>query len=173
MFNLAVTGHRPKKIGKDCYNVNSDLSKRWIAFFKKYIKELKITPMSCTSGMALGIDTLFAIAVLQLQNEGYNIQLICAIPCNNHDCKWQAFSKTIYKEILLRANKIVNVTNKNYTNTCMQKRNEYMVDNASQLLAIWDGSHSGTGNCVQYANKIGIDVDIVNPSIMNKKREVK
>lgn len=37
----------------------------------------------------------------------------------------------------------------------MQKRNEYMVDLADIVIAVWDGSASGTGNCVRYAERCG------------------
>lgn len=38
--------------------------------------------------MTLGVDTVFALAVLELKEEGYNINLHCAIPYKNHSCKW-------------------------------------------------------------------------------------
>jgi len=37
----------------------------------------------------------------------------------------------------------------------MQTRNIWMVDNCDLVLALWDGSDGGTGNCIKYANKIG------------------
>ena len=37
----------------------------------------------------------------------------------------------------------------------MQKRNEYMVDLADIVIAVWDGSASGTGNCVRYTERCG------------------
>jgi uncharacterized phage-like protein YoqJ len=36
----------------------------------------------------------------------------------------------------------------------MQVRNEWMVDHCNDLLAVWDGSDGGTGNCVRYAQRI-------------------
>jgi uncharacterized phage-like protein YoqJ len=35
----------------------------------------------------------------------------------------------------------------------MQKRNEYIVDNSSLLLSLWDGTSGGTKNCLDYAKK--------------------
>ena len=35
----------------------------------------------------------------------------------------------------------------------MQARNEWMVDQATRLAALWDGSSGGTGNCFQSAGR--------------------
>ena len=35
----------------------------------------------------------------------------------------------------------------------MQLRNQYMVDQADYIVAAWDGTKGGTGNCVDYAVK--------------------
>ena len=170
-YSLAVTGHRPNKISNDLYDVNSTLSKKYISFFKDYITKLSSDKMghtiTCISGMALGVDTLFAIAVLQLQNDGNSdVKLLCAIPCSNHSSKWQSSSVKIYNAILERANKIVNVSDEPYTNFCMQDRNKFMVDHCTKLLAIWDGTSGGTGNCVKYAKSVDKTIDIFHPNII-------
>ena len=40
----------------------------------------------------------------------------------------------------------------------MQARNEWMTDNCDLLLTLYDGSASGTGNCIRYADETGRDV---------------
>ena len=40
----------------------------------------------------------------------------------------------------------------------MQKRNEYMVDLADKVIAVWNGSTGGTYNCVKYAEKCGKEI---------------
>ena len=45
----------------------------------------------------------------------------------------------------------------------MQKRNEYMVDLADVVIAVWDGSNSGTGNCIKYAQKCGKEIIQITP----------
>ena len=45
----------------------------------------------------------------------------------------------------------------------MKKRNRYMVDQADVLLAVWDGTPSGTGSTVQYAKTQGKAVWILAP----------
>jgi uncharacterized phage-like protein YoqJ len=40
-----------------------------------------------------------------------------------------------------------------FTSYAMQIRNEWMVDHCDLLVALWDGSPGGTGNCIRYAKR--------------------
>ena len=42
-----------------------------------------------------------------------------------------------------------------------QKRNEWMVDHSSLVLAFYNGEPGGTANTIQYARKHGVDVYII------------
>ena len=46
----------------------------------------------------------------------------------------------------------------------MQRRNEYMVDKADTLIAVWNGTSGGTANCVKYAKKKGVDIVRLDPN---------
>lgn len=69
----------------------------------------------------------------------------------------------LYNYILSRADYIKYVSENNYTQNCMQKRNEAMVDSCNIVLAVWDGSSGGTCNCVNYARKRNKNIYIINP----------
>ena len=58
-----------------------------------------------------------------------------------------------------------------YTPGCMEKRNQYMVDHAYYILAVWNGRPSGTGNTVRYAQKKGKFVIVIDPVSLDVKRE--
>ena len=45
-----------------------------------------------------------------------------------------------------------------YVPGCMQRRNRYLVDHASLLIAAYDGSSGGTRNTIQYAISRGLDI---------------
>ncbi|PAD70641.1 hypothetical protein CHH83_02225 [Bacillus sp. 7586-K] len=45
----------------------------------------------------------------------------------------------------------------------MQKRNEWMVDNSDYVIAVWDGTKGGTGNCVKYAQKQNKYITTIKP----------
>lgn len=136
--------------GYDIYN------KQWIELKKEFKNVLvKNDCDEAITGMALGVDTVFALAVLELKEEGYDIKLHCAIPCRNHACKWIKESIELYNYILSKSDIVKLVSDAEYKPCLMQKRNEYMVDLADKVIAVWDGSKSGTGNCVRYAEKCG------------------
>ena len=45
-----------------------------------------------------------------------------------------------------------------YYKACYQKRNEWMVDRSSLVIAVWNGQPSGTKNTIDYANRKGTNV---------------
>lgn len=67
-----------------------------------------------------------------------------------------------YYEIVSRCDKET-LVQKNYTYDCMQKRNEYMIDNSDFVIAVWDGRPSGTGNTVRYAESKDKNIIRINP----------
>lgn len=166
-MKICVTGHRPNKLyGYDLNNPN------WILLKDKF--KILLIENNCDeaiTGMALGVDFIFALAVLELKCEGYHIKLHCAIPCRNHSSKWPNESVQLYKKILSQADIVKVVSDEEYQPWLMQKRNEYMVDLADKIIAVWDGSKSGTANCVKYAEKCHKDIIRITPEmeIYNKK----
>lgn len=170
-MKIAITGHRPNKLGND-YNLTSPLiinisielnriidnykSRYWInPTTNDYARDLTLI-----SGMALGIDTLWA--KLAHQNE---LPLIAAIPCLNQNKMWKQLSKDLYKGLLehpLTTQHLV--TNTEYNHNCMQLRNEWMVNNCDVLIAVWDRTPGGTGNCVNYAVNQGKTIIFIDPN---------
>ena len=158
-FKIAVTGHRPRSITEfDIFN------ERWGHI--KDVFESILLHYECTeaiTGMALGTDQVFALAVLELKNEGHDILLHCALPYIAQDAVWIEESRKLYHDILSKADIVKTVSNETYHPWVMQKRNEYMVDRANLLLALWDGSPGGTANRVKYAEKKNIKTIIMTP----------
>ena len=117
------------------------------------------------SGMALGVDTLFALSVLELKKEGYDIKLHCAVPCFNQDRLWPKYSQEQYHDILDKADIVKIVTESEYDQFVMNIQNYYMVDNSDKVLAVWDGTPGGTRNCVEYAKEKGKEIYRIYPKI--------
>lgn len=159
---ISVTGHRPDRLWG--YNLSHPKYKELSLLMYKFLEENNVT--HCISGMALGVDTVFAITSIKYRNNNLDKKIIveCAIPCRNHTSKWQQEAKLRYLGMLEEADIITKVSNLPYQPWLMQKRNEYMVDKCNKLLAIWNGSKGGTGNCVNYAKKINKDIFIINPN---------
>ena len=118
-MRICVTGHRPKLLYG--YDLNNG---KWQAL-KDKLKELLLEE-NCTeaiTGMALGTDQIFALAVLELKESGKDIKLTCAIPCKAQDSKWKPESRKLYHEILSKADSVVQVSELEYEPRLMQQRN--------------------------------------------------
>lgn len=157
---IGLTGHRPHKL----YGYNLE-TKRYYNL-KDRIKEILIENQceEAITGMALGADIILAYAVLELKLEGYDIKLHCAIPCRNHSCKWNTHDQKVYDKILQIADKVTLVTDEEYRPALMQIRNEFIVDTCDKLIAVWNGSKGGTGNCVNYARRKNKEIIQLEPS---------
>lgn len=158
-MKICVTGHRPNRLYG--YDLNDQRWQKLKSQFKEILKEKRCD--EAISGMALGVDTIFALAVLELKDEGYDIKLHCAIPCKNQSCKWGKESVNLYRFILSKADVVKLVSDEEYKPYLMQRRNEYMVQRSDCVIAVWDGSKSGTGNCVRYAEEQGREIVRIEP----------
>ena len=158
-MTICVTGHRPNRLYG--YDLNDQRWQKLKSQFKEILKEKRCD--EAISGMALGVDTIFALAVLELKDEGYDIKLHCAIPCKNQSCKWGKESVNLYRFILSKADVVKLVSDEEYKPYLMQRRNEYMVQRSDCVIAVWDGSKSGTGNCVRYAEEQGREIVRIEP----------
>ena len=145
---LAATGHRPNKLGG--YGEHVDAALRTMARHELMARE----PRGVVSGMALGWDMAWAEAALTL-----SIPVCAAIPTAGQESVWPASSQERYRSILAQCAKIVIVSEGGYAAWKMQKRNEWIADKATRIVALWNGSPGGTANCIAYASKIGRPVD--------------
>ena len=55
------------------------------------------------------------------------------------------------------------MSDEEYKPWLMQKRNEYMVNLSDKIIAVWNGSKSGTQNCIKYATKLGKEIIRIEP----------
>ena len=118
------------------------------------------------TGMALGIDMWAARIVFKLKETYPHIKVIAAVPCDKQYNKWPEKSQQEWKAVIQRCDDVHYVSNDTYTHWCMQKRNEWMVDNADYVIAVWDGTKGGTANCVNYAVKEGKQTTQLHPKTL-------
>lgn len=159
-MTICFTGHRPNKLKG--YDPKDNKELLWVlhVLVESFIKDGYTTFIT---GMALGVDMWAARVVLRLKRTYPNIKLLAAVPCLKHSCKWPRSSQKEYEEILSQVNEVFLVTKSEYTPQCMQTRNEFMVDNSDLVIAVWDGTPGGTGNCVRYAEQQGLEIFTINP----------
>ncbi|MCM1365203.1 MAG: SLOG family protein [Faecalibacterium sp.] len=109
------------------------------------------------AGGALGFDTLAAQTVLDLMGKHPQIKLILVLPCISQADRWNINDKQMYESIKKRADKIV-YTSKEYTNGCMHKRNQHLIDNSSVCICYLTKAVGGTAYTVNYAEMNGLNV---------------
>lgn len=112
--------------------------------------------------MAMGMDMLASEVVLKLKKKNSNIKLECAKPCANQTEKWTDSYKKRYKKILSNADKVKMLSDKNYFDGCMQRRNKYMVDNSSLIIALYNGTSGGTKQTMDYSKKQRLETVEIN-----------
>jgi len=158
--SMAFTGHRPQKLGG--YG-DSPTKTRIKAAVQAAISKFSLANpgASFISGMALGLDQWAAEIVLEL-----GLPLIAAVPCKGQERMWPHPSKQTYRDLIARATEVV-VLAEHYSPVVMQIRNRWMVDRATDVLAVWDGSSGGTENCVRYALTAshGPNIIIIDPVV--------
>lgn len=160
-YTCCFTGHRPNKLPWG-YN---EKGIRFFLFKYKLRKTIETAIKNgykhFISGMALGSDMLCAEIVLDLKKKHPNLMLECAIPCINQTEKWLIYTIERYNTIISKADKVTYVSNKPYFNGCMQKRNKYMIDSSSLLIAIYNGSSGGTKQTIELAKNNQLTVKLV------------
>jgi len=159
---IAGTGHRPVDGLNSEYDLNGPYSNYVRTKTIEFLKEKK--PDTVISGMALGFDIILIEAAISL-----GIKCIAAIPCIEQEKIWPEKSQIRYHNVL--NNPLVTkhyVSNEPYTHSCMQKRNEWMINRADLIIAMWNGKRSGgTYNAITYAKKLKKEIYYINPDDAN------
>lgn len=148
MVTVAVTGHRPEKITNWQF-VEHQLAEAY--------RDFGVTTV--IQGMAAGVDLTAAKVAHVL-----GIPFWSARPWAGH--KPRKDDERNYQYATILAERVTDVDSSlHYPGPWVyQKRNEWMVDHAEMLIAVWDGTSGGTANCVKYARKNGIDIWRINPT---------
>jgi Uncharacterized protein conserved in bacteria len=172
---IVVTGHRPKGKLWDIYDLYHplylEIAREMRTYLLEAIKNLKEDEvLTLVTGMALGIDTLFALVGLKLKKEfPGKVRLFCMIPCKGHSKKWNKEDRKRYNEILSQADREEYSSQAEYSNyMTMYKRDEDMVDLLNKeegyVLSVWNGFKSGgTFHTVDYAEQNEKIVHNINP----------
>ncbi len=74
------------------------------------------------------------------------------------DSRWSANWRRQYADVLKSAD-LVKVISPTYSMASFQKRDEWMVDHASRVIAVYDGVSGGTKNTIDYAMRCNVEVE--------------
>lgn len=151
------TGHRAAKLpwGFDETDARCVALKARIADAAEAVYVSGVRSYIC--GMANGCDTYFAEAVLALREEHDEITLEAAIPYSGQAESWPAAQRARWERIVAECD-YRTVVSKCYTPECMSRRNHYMTDRSSVLIAAYDGKSGGTMSTMLYAMRQGLEI---------------
>lgn len=150
IHRVCFTGHRPEKLTRSDYAIKADLEKQILQAIDDGLNVF-------ITGMARGVDIWAAQIVLELRDKGANVKLICACPYDGFEITWSQKWRGQYKNILETADFVKYVCD-GYSRACFQIRNEWMVNHAARVIAVFNGEKSGTKNTIDYAAKAGVPV---------------
>ena len=157
------TGHRPEQLPW----INKEDEPR-CKELKKVISDVIDTAINdgytdFYCGMARGIDTFCAEAVIEKMKLNKKIRLHAALPCPEQQLGWKENEKERFENILSHTSTKM-VISPLYTDTCMLSRNRFMVDNSQRLIAVWSGFfRGGTAYTVRYAKKEEKEIYLIRP----------
>lgn len=108
-------------------------------------------------GMAQGCDFYFCESVLELRERKEGVTVEAVIPCPSQASRWPAETQERYQRLVERCD-FETLVSAQYTPFCMQRRDRYLVDHASLLIAVFDGTPGGTRYTVEYAMRQRVDI---------------
>ncbi len=161
-ITCCFTGHRPNKLpwGYQETDPRCMALKEKLKDVVEALYDVGIRRFIC--GMAQGCDFFFCEAVLHLREEKADVVVEAAVPCEGQSDAWPPEVQERYNR-LLEACDVRTLVSRSYTPDCMQKRNQYMVDKASVLVAVYDGTQGGTMQTVLYAMRQGVEIIEIQP----------
>lgn len=159
-LTCCFTGHRPNKLpwgtndgDRRCLALRAEIYARLTGIYKAGYRYF-------ICGMALGCDTYFAQEVLALRLLYPDVVLEAAVPCRTQPDRWTEKQKERYYDLLCSCDRVT-VMQESYTSGCMMRRNRYMADCSSLLLACFNGTPGGTMNTILYAQRQGVQVLLI------------
>ena len=118
-------------------------------------------------GGALGVDMWAGELLISMkESPAYkDIEIICVIPFEGHDGRWDTPSKRRFAKLLSGCDKKI-VAGKTDQLDAHKARSYYMIDCSECLIAVYDDSEkvrSATSQAINYARKRGLKISFIHP----------
>ncbi len=158
-LTCCFTGHRPAKLPWK----NDESDRRCLALKAAIAQHIRAAYdggwRHFICGMALGCDLYFCEAALALRESCPDLRVEAAVPCPSQADHWTDQQRARRAALLDRCDWETLVQHA-YAPGCMMRRNRYMVDHASLVIAVFDGTPGGTQATLAYAmsNKVRTDI---------------
>lgn len=156
-ISCCFTGHRPEKLpwrynesDPRCLALKGRIRDAVDAAYEEGYRHF-------LCGMAQGCDLYFCQTVLDLRERHSDVTVEAAIPCPSQDRSWPPEQRARYRR-LVAACDFETLVSAAYTPYCMLRRDRYMVDHVSLLIAAFDGTPGGTRYTMEYAMTRGVSI---------------
>lgn len=143
--SCAFTGHR---------YLEDDFDKKLLS--EEIFKAIDAGYDTFLVGMAVGFDSE-CFRLLERIRRVKPIKIIACIPCVNQADKFSEKQRREYFRMLGEADEKIYLSEYYYSG-CMQKRNKFMVDNSSLIIAYLRLTGGGTYSTVNYAERQGVKI---------------
>ena len=108
-------------------------------------------------GMARGFDLAAAEMVLSLRPELSDIRLVCVIPFRGQEQSFSKEDRARFERVTSEADEVI-VLAERYHAGAYHARNDFLVDNASAIIAYYNGTKGGTHYTIRRAAKRGLQI---------------
>lgn len=159
-YAVCFSGHRPEKL-PDGGDMSSPAVRAVISIIYSEIeKRIADGANIFITGMSRGVDLWAGEIAAEMKCSGRPIKLVAAMPYRGFTDSFTGREKWAAGFIMSNADTVYHISEE-YEKDCMKKRNQFMVDHSSALIAVCKDSRSGTGQTIRMAQKKGIDVKII------------
>ena len=162
MTSCAISGHRPtrfkfgyKETHTGCKRLKRVMREQFDLLYQQGVREFYV-------GGALGVDMWAAEILLRMKEQSAYSDLLLhmVLPFAGHDENWDERSRERLRFIMRHcADTVIIGIPGQLPLACYKLRNQYLVDHADCLLAVYDSDRSirsGTGQTVHYAQRRGL-----------------
>ena len=149
----AFTGHRPERLQLPKKQV-----KEWLAEQIERAADEGYTDF--ITGMQRGVELWAAEAVLKLINKDRIIRLIAACAFRGMEENWDLDWQERYDHVLSQSYLVYYISDQP-DRKAFFARNQWMVDRASRLIAVYTGAPGGTKETIEYAQKKKRDIVLI------------
>ena len=139
------TGHRADKLHRSEKEIRKDLK-------EAITQAIDDGYTTFITGMAYGVDLWAGELVLEKRRWNRKLKLVAAVPFQGFESRWSDRWRWHYNQVLKKANEAHYICD-GYASFAYQKRNEWMVDHSSRVIAVYNGEAGGTRNTIRYAEK--------------------
>ncbi len=95
--------------------------------------------------------------MLRLREREPEAKLVLALPCRSQADRWSLADQAAYRSLLRQADRVIYVST-DYFEGCMQKRNRFLVEHASECVCFLRACRGGTWYTVSYAYDRGLTI---------------